>query len=394
VHVKKEQQDRESSLERLMRDALRAPASDVSETSDAGGCLDTDTLAAWAEQTLSARDRTALETHAAGCTRCQSMLAAMARTTPVPVTAPWWRVHMMAWMVPATAGAAALVVWMTLPSRPGLESRQAATHIAAPSMQPAPAVQPAPVTSSPARKFDDLDAITPPATDRAPRAAPAKETVSEQARTRQEFRRANADDKQAVSSLAKTEAVAAEPKANAEASAAAQPASPAPAPLAPPPDAPPAPAPRAAPPPARAVGGALAGATNASEARGDRLMARAAAAPVVQILSPNPSNRWRLLPGGAVQHSTDGGSTWETQATGADVTLTTGASPAPLVCWLIGPRGRVLLSRDGATWKAVPVAQPLDLVSIRATDDTSATVTAADGRRFATVDGGATWTPR
>jgi len=123
-------------------------------------------------------------------------------------------------------------------------------------------------------------------------------------------------------------------------------------------------------------------------------MARAAAAPVIQIVSPNPSNRWRLLPGGAVQHSTDGGSTWETQPTGADVTLTAGASPAPVVCWLVGPRGRVVVSRDGATWKLVPLAEPIDLVSIRATDDKSASVTAADGRTFATTDGGVTWTLR
>ena len=95
-----------------------------------------------------------------------------------------------------------------------------------------------------------------------------------------------------------------------------------------------------------------------------------------------------------MQHSTDGGSTWETQPTGADVTLTAGASPAPLVCWLIGPRGRVLLSRDGATWKTVSIAEPIDLVSIRATDDKSATVTAADGRTFATTDGGTTWALR
>jgi photosystem II stability/assembly factor-like uncharacterized protein len=54
----------------------------------------------------------------------------------------------------------------------------------------------------------------------------------------------------------------------------------------------------------------------------------------------------------------------------------------------------VLLSRDGATWKTVSIAEPIDLVSIRAADDKSASVTAVDGRTFATADGGATWTPR
>jgi photosystem II stability/assembly factor-like uncharacterized protein len=112
------------------------------------------------------------------------------------------------------------------------------------------------------------------------------------------------------------------------------------------------------------------------------------------IVSPNPSNRWRLVPGGAVQHSTDGGATWQTQQTGVDVNLTAGASPAPLVCWLVGPAGRVLLSTDGATWKQVSLAQPVDLVAVRAVDTRSATVTASDGRTFATTDGGVTWTAR
>ena len=98
------------------------------------------------------------------------------------------------------------------------------------------------------------------------------------------------------------------------------------------------------------------------------------------------------MPGGTVQHSTDGGSTWQMQQTGVNVTLTTGASPAPLVCWLVGPAGRVLLSTDGATWKQVSLAQPIDLVAVRAADGKSATVTASDGRTFTTTDGGVTWT--
>jgi len=412
--VKKEQQDRESSLERLMRDALRAGVSDVSDTSDTNRCLGAETLAAWAEQTLSARERTAVENHAADCARCQAVLAAMVRTTPVPVAAPWWRVHMMAWMVPVSAGAAALIVWTMLPARTMFEPRQAATQMAQPPA-PAPAAAPPPASAF-------ADQVAPQAKDESLREAPRKEAAADQTRAGQmNFRRPNADDKKdqtAVSSLAKTEATPAEPKgpaaaaapaaerdtrakAMADAMAVAQPpASPAAAPVAQPQAAGAAPAPAApvpqpataapAPPTRSAIGG-VAGATNAAEGRVDRLMARASAAPMAHIISPNPSNRWRLVSGGAVQHSTDGGSTWEAQSTGADVTLTAGASPAPLVCWLIGPRGRVLLSRDGATWKMVSIAEPIDLVSIRAIDDKSATVTAGDGRTFATADGGATW---
>ena len=116
--------------------------------------------------------------------------------------------------------------------------------------------------------------------------------------------------------------------------------------------------------------------------------------PGAPILSPNPLTRWRPLPGGAVQRTTDGGASWHTQQTGVTATLTAGASPSPQVCWLVGPRGLVVLSIDGATWKRVPLAEPLDLVSVTAANDKTATVTASDGRVFATTDGGATWRPR
>jgi photosystem II stability/assembly factor-like uncharacterized protein len=112
------------------------------------------------------------------------------------------------------------------------------------------------------------------------------------------------------------------------------------------------------------------------------------------ITSTNPLNRWRILPGGDVERSTDGGSTWLHQQTGAMTALTAGASPSPSVCWLVGLRGIVLLSADGSTWRRVAFSDAIDLVAVRATDDKTATVTAADGRSFETTDGGATWRPR
>ena len=48
---------------------------------------------------------------------------------------------------------------------------------------------------------------------------------------------------------------------------------------------------------------------------------------------------------GAVQRSTDGGSTWETQQTGAAVPFTAGASPSSSVCWLGGPSSHCLWPR-------------------------------------------------
>jgi photosystem II stability/assembly factor-like uncharacterized protein len=110
------------------------------------------------------------------------------------------------------------------------------------------------------------------------------------------------------------------------------------------------------------------------------------------IVSVDPARRWRIVPGGAVERSIDGGSTWETQETGVSVTLVAGASPLPPVCWLVGPGGIVLLQTDGRSWRRIAFPEPTDLVSIRASDEKTATVTTADGRMFSTADGGLSWT--
>ena len=109
------------------------------------------------------------------------------------------------------------------------------------------------------------------------------------------------------------------------------------------------------------------------------------------IASTNPASQWRILTNGAVQHSTDGGTTWEVQPTGVTVMLTAGASPAPSICWLVGPQGIVLLSTDGRSWRRIAFPESADLTSVRATDDKSATVNTADGRAFSTTDGGQNW---
>ncbi len=109
------------------------------------------------------------------------------------------------------------------------------------------------------------------------------------------------------------------------------------------------------------------------------------------IVSSNPASRWRILRGGAVQRSADGGGTWQTQNTGVADTLSAGSSPSPSVCWLVGPGGIVLLSTDDRAWQRLPFPEAVPLVAVRATDDRTATVTTADGREFVTTDGGQQW---
>jgi photosystem II stability/assembly factor-like uncharacterized protein len=114
-------------------------------------------------------------------------------------------------------------------------------------------------------------------------------------------------------------------------------------------------------------------------------------APDTVVVSSNPASRWRILQGGQVQRSADGGATWQTQTTGVSDTLSGGSSPSPSVCWLVGPRGIVLRTTDGRNWTRIPFPEAVPLTSIRATDNQIATVTTEDGRQFATEDGGRTW---
>jgi hypothetical protein len=113
------------------------------------------------------------------------------------------------------------------------------------------------------------------------------------------------------------------------------------------------------------------------------------------IVSPDPAIRWRLA-GSAVQHSSDGGSTWEAVSIGFPAELTAGVAPASNVCWLVGRNGVVLLTIDGRTWRRVSFPEAADLVGIRTVDAGGrvATVTTADGRTFVTTDAGGTWASR
>ena len=109
--------DRDSSIERLLPNALRAPA----RPGPAGPCLDADAVAAWSDGTLTAGERAAAEAHAADCGRCQALLAAMVRTAPPPAAARWWRAPLVSWLVPLAVTATAVCVWIALPRRSILE---------------------------------------------------------------------------------------------------------------------------------------------------------------------------------------------------------------------------------------------------------------------------------
>ena len=344
----KKNHDPDAAIERLLPAALQAGADGAS--TDA--CLDAETLAAWADEALDARERKAAEAHAAGCGRCQALMAAMVRTAPPTIALSsasakrsWW------WMVVAmTPVAAALVVWFAVPKRAPVQQSESASAIVdqATPASPAPA-RPVPPdeaqSNAPAKAPEEA----------APQSAPAKTRTA-----------AEAEQKIAPSASERSNVSA---DAEARTAAAAAPAA-----------APAAPAAAAADVAQRRESLAVAG----------RLSAFANPLDSV-IVSSNPATRFRLLPGGGVQRSADGGATWRSEVTGATETLTAGASPSPSVCWLIGPAGTVLLSTDGRSWQRLTFPEAADLRSITAADGENATVTTVDGRAFATTDGGRTW---
>jgi hypothetical protein len=168
---------------------------------------------------------------------------------------------------------------------------------------------------------------------------------------------------------------AAPPRATASNAAAAPPAPPAP------------PTAQSAPPTAMALSRAAEDQA-ASRIRGQ---AFAKVAVVPDIVSPDRNVRWQIQSAGNVARSTDGGLTWQTQSTGLATPLTAGAAPSPTLCWLVGPRGTVIVSTDGRSWQRIQFPEAIDLTAIRASDRSNATVTAAGGRTFTTTDGGITW---
>jgi hypothetical protein len=364
----------------LLREALRGRMT----PERSAGCLDSQTLAAWSEGTLNARDRETIEEHASGCARCQALLAAMVTTDPPVAPSRWWRPSTFGWLAPLAAAAAAILLWINV--RPSSVDQPSTSPVTATAL-PAPrssATVPSPLASP--------SSAPPQAADRRPVAS----------RTRARATPAPVPPAAAATSppppLDNVSAIASAQKKEAP----------------PPAEPPPAPATKGAPAETRdvvvvprtaapvAVSAPLprveaplagdGGAASKFAGAGGRGGGGLAAAPVA-IVSPDPNVRWQVFPpsGGRVARSTDGGDTWQMQSTTVNVALTAGAAPAATVCWLVGAAGTVVLSTDGRTWQRLPFPQTIDLVSVRASDAANATVTSADGRTFSTTDGGKTW---
>ena len=368
--------ERDQLLDRLLRQSFRTDSAAVAP----GSCLDAETLAAWVDGGLAGTDLVRTEAHVAACSRCQGTAAALVKHPPATpaLEARWPRSWGLGWLIPLTAGAAAVALWFALPTNqgPGVsEPTQVQTQAAGAPTPQEPRLTTPPQQSAPAAR----EQVAAGTGQRALEQDLDKEAKLKAANTarredqQREARQAPADQvRAAADALGKLrdEKPAAPPVA-------------ASAPAAPPAAASPATAPVTV---ARADESAAPAAALRSA-----LSRQAADTAATEIVSSNPSVRWRIGAAGSIQYSTNGGSTWEALPTAIVVDLTAGASPSPSVCWVVGRAGTVLLTTDGRRWQRLAFPETVDLVAVQATDARAATVTTADGRQLRTLDGGATW---
>lgn len=331
---------RDRSVERLLKESFRTSA----RTWQPGSCLDPETLAAWIDGSLAGGQLTAAREHLADCVDCRATLAAFARTaSPEVLPEPWWRRGSTArWLVPVAATATVVAIWVAVPrdeyTRQPEQAATAVGQVAAPRTES---------TAEPTARADRQS----PAPAAGAEARPPEQAAPELRREAAAAKAAPADEKEVRdnASLAAGNA---------------------------------APAPQSAAPDSTIAGTARVGA---------RLESVSQAPPRIEIVSPDASIRWRIGPAGVAEYSRDAGAKWEATSTGVGTDLVAGASPSGDVCWVVGRAGTVLLTTDGRKWQRLMFPAAVDLVAIQATDARTATVTATDGRRFTTVDGGTTW---
>jgi Photosynthesis system II assembly factor YCF48/Putative zinc-finger len=393
--------DREKSKSALLREGL------AKSTSSAGACPDPETLAAYYQRSLDAADTQRCEMHLAGCPSCREQTAAMVRADESAIAgarpageSEWAWLWDWRWLAPAAAVLALAVFWLA----------RKPTPIRTPGPQPQPLVAMSQPTEAPAsslaRQSPAIERDLPSALTANKARANAKE-LSPRART---YAPSSELKKEAVTS-GRDENKTVESENGALVHGTAQPAAGSNVPAVP-----------SAPPASQdtndgsaggVVGGAVGGAVDGAPAgaakqqpgpvtselvsrysmKDQKVSLQAAYQRSIEIRSPDSQVLWRASGGGLIERSVDGGTTWQAQRPVADARIVTGTALSAKTCWIAGRDGIILLTKDGTNWTTIPPPVHADFVSISARDDSSATVTTADGRKFTTQDAGKKWQP-
>lgn len=357
---------RDRVIDHVLRQSLTSAS-----TSETASCIDAETLAAWADKGLPPAEAETVEEHVSNCARCTAVLATFVQARPGPPEAePRWRRWRLAWAVPIATAATAIALWVAIPRSPTTPAAISDSATLARPATPAPSQAPASTPSDARARTQETYAA---------KAAPPASTTEKRERAqpiippRPESQSARADE--AGRDAATIVAPPAPPPPAATTLEADQKAA-----------------------DNRATGRAAARSeapATASEAPAKpaiRGFATRQSVAQVEIISPDPAIRWRVVGAGQIERSTTGGAQWEAASLPEASTITAGTSPAPSVCWLVGRTGAVYVTTDGLRFRRIAFPDRTDFISIRATDDRHATVITIDGRTFTTDDRGTTWT--
>jgi len=146
--------------------------------------------------------------------------------------------------------------------------------------------------------------------------------------------------------------------------------------------------------PSKKVTTATAASGNGSAVRGGANLVMLDQASTMSVIkTPDPSVVWRIVAEGFVERSEDSGETWKGQSPYPNARFLAGAAPTAKICWLVGRDGVIVLTTDAKHWRKIEPPVSVDLFGVTAESASVAVVTVADGRKFATSNGGKAWSP-
>jgi len=366
-------------------DSILKRGLDARRESGASLCPDEAVLAAYCDRSLSALQTAHWEEHFAECARCQAMLAAMARVRSAQdgavARAPSRRWELYAALAAAVIGISVAVGLMRRNGSSLEHAQYAAQNMAGPSPLRGEAQSKAPEANSQIalNELSNRKAaeIGQPGVAQAPPPPGAREVAPRAKEFAKQSSLACCQPESRLGSDVSRATPQRQPPSYRESrGSAAVPAAPLPG----------VEAPESAP---MAAAGAEAGARiAASEAP---MVGFGVAQPaMVSVRTADNIERWRLGAGGSIQHLEPDGS-WRRQGSGVTAALRAGAAPSPTTCWIVGTDGTILRTIDGEHWQKITSPTQSDLVAVFAVDASTASVTAADGQRYSTSDGGLTW---
>ncbi len=350
-------------------------------------CPSSDTIAAYYAHLLPADEQAQWDVHVAGCSRCQTVLAALVRSEPSTneqgagqAWVPW------KWLVPVAAAGTAFAIWIsvepiehTMPATVEETAARTDTPLSLPKSTMGPAVgkeqEPELNRSSPVGQKK----VAAPAVQRQPEASATSPTLGEAKTTVTPTPASAALKNEATSDVDRLEKDKQDQTAVADGAVAGRARQTAASPAAKP----------APPPPMLEARDKM----RATSARDESVTPMERGVTSILVL-PSPSGSavlWRIEPDGHISKSMDKGITWTRQLLPSTGALVAGSTPSAEVCWAVGRDGLILRTIDGAHWLRVEPPVTATFVSVTAEDALIASVTAADGRQYRTVDGGQTW---